>query len=172
MGDLADVLDGVHRELGDLGELLLGSLSVAGVEEGEVGAVLDDEEFLFEGIVEVRGDAAAFGFLRIDQLSGEGFLRRAAAFEGCDAPSMGPGTGEDDDADDGDGEPAALPPVRAEDELQGGIGDRGDAVVVHGGDAERVPARGHARVVGDATLAEVDPPAVEVLQLAAEREVA
>jgi hypothetical protein len=172
VGDLADVLDGVHRELGDLGELLLGGLRVAGVEESEVGAVLDDEEFLFEGIVEVRSDAATFGLLRIDELAGEGFLGRAAAFEGRDAPSMGAGTCEEDKAAEGEREPAALPPVRAEDEFEGGIGDRGDAVVVHGGDAERVPAWGHARVVGDAALAEVDPPAVEVLELAAKREVA
>ena len=89
MGDLADVLDGVHGELGDFGELLLGGLGVAGVEEGEVGSVLDDEEFVFEGIVEVGSDAAAFGLLGIDELAGEGFLRGTATFEGGDAPPVG-----------------------------------------------------------------------------------
>ena len=109
--------------------------------EGEIGAILDDEQFLFERVVEIGGDAAALGFLGCDELAGEGFLGDAAAFEGVDAPPVTADGAEEACGPEGEGDPAGLPPMRTQDDFEGGIGDGGHAVVVDRSDAAPYVAR-------------------------------
>src|SRR5262245_35355004 len=147
--DLPHLRDRVRRLVGDLAHAI-GAVR-------QQGQISDDHEPLPETVVEFGGDAAALGFLRLDELARKCLLGRVGPLEDLLPPLHEDETQPDRSDSDERAEPPSLVEGREDDDAERPAFHVPNAVAVRGGDRQDIASGPELRVVRDARGAGVDP---------------